>query len=150
MILYRSSHQRRAATVVECAIVLPITFFLILGMIIGALGIFRYQQVASIAREGARWAAVHGRDYSEENNQPVTTAKNVYDNAIQPMAVILDPASLTYSVAWDDAGERPTYLNSANQPKKNNVRVTVTYQWVPEAYLGGITLSSTSMMPISY
>jgi hypothetical protein len=150
MILHRLGHKRRAATVVECAFVAPITFLLILGLIIGGLGIFRYQEVASLAREGARWSAVHGRDYMEENGQPLTTPQNVYDNAIRPKAVSLDPTMLTYSVAWDDAGQRPTYLNAANAPKKNNVRVTVTYRWIPEAYLGGITLSSTSVMPLSY
>jgi hypothetical protein len=35
-------------------------------------------------------------------------------------------------------------------PVQNNVTVTLTYRWVPEAYLGGITLSSTSVMPMSY
>jgi Flp pilus assembly protein TadG len=150
MILHRCEHRRRAATLVESAIALPVTFLLILGLVIGGLGIFRYQEVASLAREGARWAAVHGRDDCEENSQPLTTGQNVYDNAIKPKAVILDPTKLTYSVAWDHAGQRPTYLDAANQPKKNNVRVTVTYQWVPEAFLGGIALSSTSVMPMSY
>jgi hypothetical protein len=28
--------------------------------------------------------------------------------------------------------------------------VQVTYQWLPEAYLGGLTLGSTSTMPMSY
>jgi hypothetical protein len=32
----------------------------------------------------------------------------------------------------------------------NKVRVTVSYRWLPEAYLGGITLSSTAEMPMSY
>ena len=33
----------------------------------------------------------------------------------------------------------------------NTVTVTVSYDWVPEALLGtGVTLSSTSVMPMSY
>jgi hypothetical protein len=30
------------------------------------------------------------------------------------------------------------------------VTVTLTYNWVPEAFAGGVTLSSTSVMPMSY
>ena len=32
----------------------------------------------------------------------------------------------------------------------NIVTVTITYQWIPEAFLGGIKLSSTSVMPMAY
>ena len=36
------------------------------------------------------------------------------------------------------------------QPAVNStVTVTVTYQWVSEAYFGGLTLKSTSTMPMS-
>jgi hypothetical protein len=35
-------------------------------------------------------------------------------------------------------------------PIQNTVTVTLTYTWVPEAFLGGVTLSSTSVMPMSY
>src|SRR5213593_2814721 len=44
--------QRRGASVLEFAIVAPVTFMLILGLIIGGLGVFRYQEVAQLAREG--------------------------------------------------------------------------------------------------
>ena len=103
-----------------------------------------------MAREGARWAAVHGRDYSEENGKAVTTPADVYNNAIKPMAAALDSTKLNYSVTWDDASERPTYLNASNNPKKNNVRVTVSYTWVPELYFRSVTLSSTAIMPVTY
>jgi hypothetical protein len=39
--------------------------------------------------------------------------------------------------------------NPDNQ-QKSMVTVTVTYQWLPEAFLGGVTLSSTSSMMVSY
>jgi hypothetical protein len=143
---------------VECAVVFPVTFLLLLGLVVGGLGVFRYQEVASLAREGARWAAVHGgQDVREANplspNPPLTTPDDVYQNVILARAVSLDPSRLSCQVSWDDASEMPSYLDYTQNPpvwRANRVTVTVTYQWVPEAYLGGIRLSSTSVMPLSY
>jgi hypothetical protein len=33
---------------------------------------------------------------------------------------------------------------------RNTVSVTVSYPWIPEAFLGGVALTSTSVMPMSY
>jgi Flp pilus assembly protein TadG len=150
--------RRRGATLVECAIVLPVTFFLILGLIIGGMGVFRYQEVAALAREGARWASVHGgqcvREANPTNSNPtLTSASDIYNNAIAPAAVSLDPSQLAYSASWANSNEMPTYLDYTQNPpvwRTNTVTVTVTYQWIPELYLGGITLSSTSVMPVNY
>ena len=150
--------RRRAATVVECAVIYPLTFLLMLGLIIGGLGVFRYQEISSVAREGARWASVHGYQCVQEANPTVgyptlTTANDVYTNAIKPQAdaANLDPPSLTYSVSWADASQAPTYYDITNNVwRTNTVTVKVTYQWIPEAYLGGITLTSTSVMPMTY
>ena len=38
--------RRRAATTVEAAFVYPVMFFLLFGLIVGGLGVFRYQTVA--------------------------------------------------------------------------------------------------------
>src|SRR5262249_60834720 len=48
-----SSPKRRGVVTVEAALVFPIVILLLLGLIVGAMGIFRYQQVAWLAREGA-------------------------------------------------------------------------------------------------
>ncbi len=158
MIRVPRRRRRRGATVVECAFVYPITFLLLLGLIIGGLGVFRYQEIASVAREGARWASVHGGQSAREaspliGNPTLTTAGDVYTNAIKPQAdaANLDPLSLSYTVSWADASQNPTYYDYTSSTWKTNiVTVTVTYQWVPEAYLGGITFTSTSVMPITY
>jgi Flp pilus assembly protein TadG len=150
--------QRRATTVVECALIYPLTFGLLFGLIIGGFGVFRYQEVASVAREGARWASVHGYQCVQEANPnvgkpTVTTAADVYNNAIKPQAdaANLDPLNMGYTVSWADASEAPTYYDYTNSKwRTNTVTVTITYQWIPEAYLGGITLTSKSVMPMSY
>jgi hypothetical protein len=64
--------KRRAASVIEAAIVLPVTFALVLGIAIGGTGIVRYQQTAYIARETARFASVHGARYAKQNAAAIT------------------------------------------------------------------------------
>jgi Flp pilus assembly protein TadG len=135
---------------VEAAVVYPVTFLLILGLVIGAMGMFRYQQVASAAREGARYASVHGGQYAKETGQPAASAADVYNNAIKPKAVGLDPQALSYQVAWSPDNWPSKATSSNGSAQGATVSVTVTYQWVPETFLGGITLSSTSVMPMSY
>ena len=51
--------RRRAALAVETAIVLPVMVFLLLMLIVGGIGVFRYQQVACLARDEESWWARH-------------------------------------------------------------------------------------------
>jgi Flp pilus assembly protein TadG len=89
MLHTRRKSRRRGGTVVECAVIYPLTFLLIIGLMVGGFGVFRYQEVASVAREGARWASVHGYQSVQEANggatNPIlTTPADVYNNAIKP------------------------------------------------------------------
>jgi Flp pilus assembly protein TadG len=162
------SRLRRGATSVETAIVIPVVLMFTLGMSIMGLGVFRYQQTATLAREGARYASVHGSQYATDTGNAAATSAGIYTNAIQPLAAGLNASKLTYSVqwgtdtsgswqwtSWDSSGKAPTSPNPnstpANQPMYNAVKVTVTYQWTPELYVTGpISLTSTSVMPTSY
>lgn len=133
------SKRRRGAVTVEAALIYPISFLLLLGLIIAGLGVFRYQEVASLAREGSRYASVHGDLYQQSTGQTAVTADDVYKNAILPQAVALDPAKLGHSITW-----------SPDNKQGSTVTVRVTYHWLPEAFLGGVDLTGTSTMVISY
>jgi Flp pilus assembly protein TadG len=142
---------RDGATAVEFALVGPISFFLLIALVSGGMGIFRYQELASVAREACRWASVHGAQYQQDTGNPAATAQDVYDNVIAPNAVGLDLSKLSWSVTWN-ADNRPyhtTIVNNQVVPVGNTVTVTLTYQWIPEAYLGGYTLTSTSTLPVT-
>ncbi len=157
--LVRTHRRRRGATVVEAAIVLPLTFFLILGLIIGGMGIYRYQQVASLARQGARYLSTHGAQYRKDAGQPVGTPADwkadMYNNELNPppssqkprRIVALDPAYLSIDATW------PAVVNQPGAPDNwqgSKVTVKVTYQWLPDLYLiGPINLKSESTMPIT-
>jgi Flp pilus assembly protein TadG len=149
----RRFQWRKGATAVEYAIVCPALFLLLIGMVVGGLGVFRYEQIAALAREGSRWASVHGGMYAQENGKTAAAATDVYNNAILPMAVGLNTGDLTYSVTWNTSNYPYSTTISGGQvvAVTNTVQVTVSYKWIPEAYLAGpFTLTSTSITPMSY
>jgi Flp pilus assembly protein TadG len=145
-------HERRGVTAVECAIVYPPVLLLVIGLIVGALGVFRYQEVASLARRASRYAAVHGTQYAQDTRNPAPTPTDIYNTAVQPYAVSLDQSKLTYSVTYnrDNSPYYTTVIDGRVVATANIVTVTINYQWIPEAFLGGMTLTSTSSNPMSY
>jgi len=147
-----SIDRRRGAVMVESAIVLPILFLFIFGIFIGGWGILNYQQVAMLAREGARYASVHSGQYAQDNNRPAATQATVVSEVILPKAAGLKADALSYSVTWANGSKMPLYLLSYNPDvwRRNNVTVTVNYAWAPLMIFRNTTLSSTSVMPVSY
>lgn len=146
-----SSERRSAATSVEAAFVLPVTLFLLIGFVVVAMGVFRYQEVAFLAREGARYASTHGAQFREDAGLPVGTAEtwksDITTNGINPRRIALDPSRMTVTYEWPPVINQPT--KSDNWPG-SKVKVTVTYQWLPEVFLvGPYNLTSTAELPIT-
>ncbi len=135
----RSIPRRPGTTIVEAAVVLPVALLIIMGMIIMTLGVFRYLELAAAAREGARWASVRGHQYEQATRQLAATPQDVYTNAIQPRLAAMNPSLIGYSVTWQP-----------DNRQGSAVIVTVNYQWLPEAFFGGATLTSTSKMMVTY
>lgn len=143
--------NRRGAATVEFAICLPIVFLLIFGTMVGAMGVFRYQQTAELSREAARWASVHGAVYAEETGNAAATPQQIYDTIIDPLAVGMDRRRLSYEVTWDKSNVPLDATTSATNPKGNTVTVKVTYEWFPELVLvGPYSLTSTSTAQMVY
>ena len=67
-------------------------------------------------------------------------------------AVGLDLSKLDCSTVWNTSNS--PYRTSATAYQilelTNTVKVTVSYQWGPEAFWGGITMTSTSESPMWY
>jgi Flp pilus assembly protein TadG len=135
-----SDHRRSGIVVLEMAIVLPILCLFFIGTISIGMGIFYYQQVASLAREGARYATVHGAEYAIETGAAAATSDTIRSNAVLPLATGLSSSKLTVTASPSPVGLQGT-----------RVQVTVSYQWTPIKYVvGPITLSSTSEMVVAY
>jgi Flp pilus assembly protein TadG len=170
---FRRTHfdlrRRRGATVVEFAIIYPLAFLLIIGVAVGGLGVFRYQQVAHLAQLSARYAAVHGGQYAAETGKTAATQQEVFDEIANQctamdrnslsVTVFLNVTSLdatgnptVTAVAWDSSNKAPySVVNDLGDPMQNTVSATVQYQWLPEVWLTGpITLSSTATVPMQY
>jgi Flp pilus assembly protein TadG len=143
--------RRTGFAATESVVVLPILMLFIIGTVVGGYGVFRYQQIAVLAREGARYASVHGGQYELDTGNAAATPQDVYNNVIAPLATSLDLSQLTYSVSWNRDNTPYTMSGEYEKPTSNTVTVTINYNWVPELYLvGPIKLTSTSTVPMSY
>jgi Flp pilus assembly protein TadG len=143
---------RSGTTAVESALVYPVTFLLLMGLVIMGLGVFRYQEMSALARRAARYASVHGKQYARDTGNAAATPVDIYNNAIQPNAVGVNLSKLTYAVSYNTENSPATagVKNGAAVYTGNTVTVTLSYTWLPEAFLGGMTLTSTSVMPMCY
>src|SRR5262245_26804397 len=94
---------RSGTTLVESAVVYPFVILMIFGLMIGGLGVFRYQEMASLARRAARWASVHGMQWGQDTGQAPASSTDIYNTAIRPYLVILNESNLTYSVSYNNA-----------------------------------------------
>lgn len=151
MAMLRARPRRSGAKAVEAAFVLPVVFFLLFALVVGAMGIFRFQEVAYLAREGARYASTHGAQYRNDAGMSPGSEteweQDILANGIMTKRLVLDPEKITVDVTW------PAVINQPTKPDNwpgSKVTVKVTYQWIPEAYLvGPVTLTSTSSMIIT-
>jgi hypothetical protein len=131
----RRNDTRRGAVVVEMAIVGPLAFLMLIGLVVCCLGIFRYNQVAALAHEGARWASVRGRNFEKINHRSPITVDEIRTNVIVPRAKGIDLNRVKCEMTVDKG--------------RGVVSVTVSYQWLPEAYFGSVTLSNTATMLVA-
>ncbi len=168
MLLNRKRATRHAATAVEFAVVSSVTFLLLFGLIIGGMGVFYYQEVAHLAREGSRYASVHGGQYHLDGVDQRTGVPQVDSSAdvascLQSKIVALDRSKLTVTATWSaPSGSTPNNMPYYDDTDPNlvppgqnviynYVTVTVSYQWTPLLYLAGpISLTSTSKVQMCY
>jgi Flp pilus assembly protein TadG len=125
--------NRQGAAVVEFAIVAPVFFLLVFGMIEYGRMVMVQQVITNASREGARVGVLDGSTTSS-----VTTAVNNYLTAAK-----ISTSSATTTVS-------PNPPSSAGYGGAVTVTVGIPFSavsWLPSPlYLGGKTLSATSTM----
>jgi Flp pilus assembly protein TadG len=142
------------------AVVIPVLLLLMCGLIVGGIGVFRYQQVGCIAREGARWASVRGADYAADTGLASPTTQQIISNGVLPLAVSMDPTRITVQVEWIDQSSNTAWnwdaspknvrsITATGEYVTNTVQVTVTYVWSPGIFWDPMTLQSVTQMPMS-
>jgi Flp pilus assembly protein TadG len=162
MLYHQPSRRRGAALAVEAAFVYPVLLLLLLGLIVGGVAVFRYQQVVCLAQEAARWASVRGGDYQKDTGRTSPTRQDIVNQAVMPLTAGMDPGRLRVRVQWvdatsgraydwDSAGKAPAAASTRGTPVTNRVRVTVTYQSLgPVVFVGPLDLTSTAEEPMSF
>jgi Flp pilus assembly protein TadG len=143
MIRTESRTDRRGVSMVEAAVVYPVTMLLLIGSLVLGIAVFRYSQLQALAREGARYASVHGPTFASEQNSSIATSATV-QTYIETLSVGMKTSDLNCSVTWNP--NPPT----ANSP--STVTVQVAYAWTPEAYFSkqAVNLTASSTMPVVY
>jgi len=132
----RGKRRERGSASVELAVLLPVVFLLLLGVVDFGRASWTKNALSNIAREATRYASVR----SVRSQDPATSAKVA--GMVVGQAGPLDPDLLAVTTNWT-----PT-----NQPG-NVVQVGLTYPFEPIVPLFGIEsieLSSSSQMIISY
>jgi len=156
------NRKRTGALAVETAVVLPVMFLLLFGLIIGGTSVFRWQQVACQAREAARWISVRGAEWAAETGKPSPSESDIRHNAVQPHTAGMAGERLSLKVEWIDGGNGdivpwdtsckcPRTSQANGNVVANRVRVTVTYAWSPRlTWFKPLTLRSVSEMPLQF
>ena len=129
----------RGQTYVEFAFIVPCFLILCFALMWLSLAVYTYNYVSYSARQGSRYAAVHGTD----SKQPVTTADAV-TSFVKGDAAGLDTSKLVVSTTWIPAA-------TPGNPG-GTVQVQVQYQfYLSIPFMSPITLplSSKSKMTIS-
>jgi Flp pilus assembly protein TadG len=153
----RRQHRERGSAAAETALVMAVTLMLVLGIIVFSLLIFDYHTVASMARQGARWAMVRGAACPQsgevgEASCPATKAE--IQSYVQGLALAnMTPSDVSVTpIVWSAEPGCSGY--ASNNGPGCQVAITVSYPFTLSLPLvpmpkAGITLSSTSTMIIS-
>src|SRR5664279_1233779 len=118
MTIRRHMFRHRGMTLVETSLVSIIALSLLLGTTTVGLGVFRYQQLTWLAREGAQWASVHGGTYQQETKATAPKSQDILTNVVNPKLVGMSPGSVTCTISMTST----------------KATVTLSYTWIPETF----------------
>jgi Flp pilus assembly protein TadG len=137
----------RAQNMVEFAIVSPLLFLLFFGILEGGWLFYNQNEITDAAREGARYAAVHGtvaEDISDDDVSTYEVPSSDVKNAILEHLSIPNASDIQVTVSRPDGDMVPGH----------RVKVQVTFLYHPLiGYAFGsatVTLSSSSTSIIYY
>ena len=161
------SGRHRGQALAEFALVIPLFLLLALALVDFARGIFIYSVISDAAREGARYAAVHGSLAATDVPPNVTTGPRTGDEhgttyvvpKTRELAFGLDPSALTVGVCWGYGCQVPPDCsagdNTADDPIADvpvTVRTCYDFQPVTASFLrlGTIRLGAQATLTITH
>lgn len=141
--------RRCGATVVECAITLPVMLLVLFALLDLGLATMRYNSLAEASRRVAREAIIHGSLAPETSG---TWGPDEYQGtAADSSVVVTSIQGLLPTMQESDVTVRITWLDGDNAPR-DRVQVETTYQHQPLipglAVWGPLDLHSVATMHI--
>lgn len=133
-LINRGSPGEKGATAVEFALIMPIFFLLLFGIIDFGWYFFNQHTIQFATREGTRLALVGGilkDDQGNDLNREDSIIKAIKDNA----AVAVNPDALRISIYpvgadYSDPADWQTTVNAGNGGDYMRVRVLYTYHFL--------------------
>ena len=139
--------RSRGQALSEFALIAPIFFFTLFAIIEFGRAVYTIQMLNNAAREGARYAIVHGAaglppsgpfpsSYGTTNSAD-PTGQNVVNKVKQYAIAIIDsgPSDFAVTVKWcandGDIASCPGTYGDGDNGRNQNVMVTVTYKFKP-------------------
>jgi hypothetical protein len=108
----RPPRENRGQSLVEFALIAPLLFLVVSGIITFGIGVFYQQQLTNAAREAARYAAIH----SETSQCPTISNREPHASMLPPDIVDYDcdPPHLRWPEMTAHAREKVFGLDSSN------------------------------------
>jgi len=131
----RPKGGERGSYVVELGLAMVVFFILLLAVLDVGRGIYTYNFLAAAAKEGSRYAMVHGSSSGlKASSSDVQTAAQKW------LIGVPDPSNATVTTTWTPASENPGSLV--------NVKVQYTFTPISNILVGSWTLQSTSQTTV--
>lgn len=145
----QSRHRRKGQALVEFALIAPLFFLLLFGIIEAGRFIFYYEILNNATREGARYAIVNGANTIGCSTGPAAPGTTSCDPAGNDVIARVRQAAIGVSGTITVV---PTWSNPANNGRGATVTVEATYTYsslVPLVPLPPITVAAESSLVIN-
>ena len=151
----------RGQAMVEFALIAPIFFLVLFGLIEFGRAVYTIQMLDSAAREGARYAIVHGSQSACPSGPMPNGAINYCDpngirvrNAVRNAAIGVDPTRLAVTTRWClDVATCTTGLGNGTNDRNQTVVVSIAYTYgslIPLVPLPDFTLTGGSTLVVNH
>jgi hypothetical protein len=119
---------RRGATILECAVTLPVLFIVLFAILDLGIAATRYNSLAEVSRRIAREAVLHG---SLAPDAAGTWGPQEYDGTAADSSPIVAKAhGMTPTMIGSDVSVRVTWPDNDNSPR-DRVQVEASYEHIP-------------------
>ena len=125
----------RGSYIIEFGLSFALFFGIILGILDVSRGIYAYSFLAGAAKEGSRYAMIHGSSSGSK-----ASSSDVQGVVQKYLIGMVDPGSATVTTTWNPTSENPGSIVT--------VKVQYTYAPITSWLVGNWTLQSNSQVMV--